>query len=404
MKIIQFYFIALVITSILFSCGNTEKNNNEEQEDTTTIEKEQVEIEAETEELPTTFTDSRDGKTYKITKIGNQVWFAENLAYKPNNSEAHFAKHMDFGQDKGNFWAYDDKEKNAEKYGYLYDYETAQIVAPKGWHLPTKAEFETLLNHYGEKPDKALIEDENGLSILYSGWYYDESGYVRENTEVGFWSASKEDDKNAWLCIIDSEFNHVLIHSRFMRGTGAAVRLIKNSGNSEETSSENSQTGEPIYTEFQDESPKTDKGNFNDFVIQYNEIIKGDGYTSENQSIKRMFTGVILKKKNNELKMIEILEGDRNYDNKFQYFYKNNQLFYAYIELSSSDEMDKEGMSIFKTEKRKYYFSDNKCTLFLFSNSDKKKEYSENEPTGNDILKEANGYLQRTEENKWNEF
>lgn len=166
------------------------------------------------------FTDSRDGITYKTVKIGNQVWMAENFAYKPQSGK--------FGGFDGNYWAYDDKASNIEKYGYLYDWATAQKIAPKGWHLPTKEEFETLLKNYGEKPFDELSQEKNGLNVVYSGWFYQESmAFAHEGNEIGFWSATKKNDKEAWLCIIEREWKHVFIRTRFMQGVGAAVRLIK---------------------------------------------------------------------------------------------------------------------------------------------------------------------------------
>jgi len=93
-----------------------------------TIEPEKQNIDNRSEKTTNTLHDPRDGKNYKIVQIGSQIWMAENLAYRANNG----------------CWTFDNIEKNAAKYGYLYNWETAQNVCPSGWHLPSDSEWEQL--------------------------------------------------------------------------------------------------------------------------------------------------------------------------------------------------------------------------------------------------------------------
>jgi uncharacterized protein (TIGR02145 family) len=79
-----------------------------------------------------TFTDPRDGRVYKTVKIGNQVWMAENLNYDVPGSKF-----------------YDNDPQNGEKYGRLYDWETAKKACPPGWHLPSKEEWDVLCEFVG---------------------------------------------------------------------------------------------------------------------------------------------------------------------------------------------------------------------------------------------------------------
>lgn len=74
------------------------------------------------------FNDMRDGKSYKTLKAGNQIWMTENLSFKTANGS----------------WCYENKTENCNKYGRLYNWETAKKACPKGWHLPSNEEWKIL--------------------------------------------------------------------------------------------------------------------------------------------------------------------------------------------------------------------------------------------------------------------
>ncbi len=148
-----------------------------------------------------------------------------------------------------------------------------------------------------------------------------------------------------------------------------------------------------INEKFEDVSPKTENGDFDDIIVEYHKIIDNENYTKENPGIDQDYTTVTLIRDNDDIKMIELYESDRNYENKFQYFYNNNKLFYVYISLEHSNE-DSDDWTI---EKHKFYFTDDKCVLHLFNNSEKENtEYK-----SSDVLEDAKKYLQKTLSNKW---
>jgi len=121
--------------------------------------------------------DIRDGKVYRIAKIGNHFWTIDNMQYNT----------------KKGCWIYDDKDVNFKKYGYLYNQQSAAKACPAGWHLPTLEEFETLLKDSGSTPDSVylkLFNKENGVfQAKYSGLIY-YGRYYQLGKACGFWSST----------------------------------------------------------------------------------------------------------------------------------------------------------------------------------------------------------------------
>ncbi|MCX6239254.1 MAG: fibrobacter succinogenes major paralogous domain-containing protein [Bacteroidia bacterium] len=178
-----------------------------------------------------TFKDNRDGKKYKTVKIGTQTWMAENLAYKAESG----------------CWAYSDNEDNVATYGYLYDWKTAKIACPEGWHLPTNEEWSTLCDYLGgEKIAGGKMKEtgtahwnnpnteatnSSGFTALPGGTYHDKKALTNIGNFGGWWSSTEYDINSAWFQHIFYNYSG-LYRSRHDLNTlllfqGYSVRCIK---------------------------------------------------------------------------------------------------------------------------------------------------------------------------------
>ena len=129
-----------------------------------------------------TMVDGRDGQEYKTVKICGQVWMAENLNF-------------DYNYGTASSFCYKGLEENCDKYGRLYLWsavmDSAGVfstdgigcgvdadeclpsifvrgVCPEGWHVPSKTEFETLLEAIGSKLSDSSWDWENAGKLLKS--------------------------------------------------------------------------------------------------------------------------------------------------------------------------------------------------------------------------------------------
>jgi uncharacterized protein (TIGR02145 family) len=126
------------------------------------------------------FTDSRDGNTYRTIKIDKVIWMAENLKFVAKEGAVFYEKDAN----------------NISVYGVLYEWRIALKVCPKGWHLPTGAEFQALSNHFEQKDTWGKIAaDSSSFGIQLAGMQ-DYEGTFSEIDESGYYWTSTEYDKN----------------------------------------------------------------------------------------------------------------------------------------------------------------------------------------------------------------
>ena len=164
--------------------------------------------------------DSRDKQLYRVVTIGEQIWMAENLNYKTENSWC--------GGGSG------ENEGDCSKYGRLYTWaaaidsaklykdkaidcgygktcslpDTVYGICPPGWHLPDKTEWSKLFTAVGGKSTAGKIlksqtgwndhigtsgngTDAYGFSAFPAGGRGNDGAFGGEGLYAYFWSATE---------------------------------------------------------------------------------------------------------------------------------------------------------------------------------------------------------------------
>jgi len=97
-----------------------------------------------------------DGNNYPAITIGDQVWMAENLRvthYKNGDAIPNVTDNIIWSTILSGVYCWYNNDQSAnEKYGPLYNWyavEDYRGLCPDGWHVPTEAEWTTLITYLG---------------------------------------------------------------------------------------------------------------------------------------------------------------------------------------------------------------------------------------------------------------
>lgn len=178
-----------------------------------------------------------DGNIYDTVRIGDQCWMKTNLNVTKDPSGAAIKR-----------YCYDDATGCGSNYGGLYTWSTAmngstaagaQGICPAGWHLPTDAEFKTLVEGQATvgcegsrggwecSPAGTNLKSSGslGFEALLAGYRNTSGSFDFRGTFVYFWSSSVS-GSDAWFRLLSSG-SATVNRNTFNQAHGFSVRCLK---------------------------------------------------------------------------------------------------------------------------------------------------------------------------------
>lgn len=189
-------------------------SNEQKEESSSSVKSEESSSSVKSEEGSSevqTFKDPRDNHVYRIVKIGNQTWFAQNLQY---------------AGPVGSSRCHSDNYIQCDVYGRLYQRDKAMTACPTGWHLPSLDEWKVLFEYVGgtdvagiklkstsnwvlqENFEKYAGTDEYNFSILPASFA----------TATGVYGSTIKFDSHLWTSSVDADGYNMMVY--FLHGMG----------------------------------------------------------------------------------------------------------------------------------------------------------------------------------------
>jgi len=197
-----------------------------------------------------------DGNVYHTVTIGSQTWLLENLKASHYRNGDPIPTGLSDAQwhstTIGGYSVYNNDPANNNTYGKLYNWyavKDSRNIAPVGWHVPSEAEWNSLINYLGGTTGaggklKAVSNlwtnpntgatNSSGFTALPAGWRQDGNwpgstvGYGGMGSAAEFWTISENTNPlgTGWDFVLYN--NSVNIYEAYdYKGVGFPVRCIK---------------------------------------------------------------------------------------------------------------------------------------------------------------------------------
>jgi uncharacterized protein (TIGR02145 family) len=225
-------FLLVLLGAISILTNSCKKNNNDSS-------------------LPEGTVTDADGNVYHTLKIGTQIWMAENLKTTKYNDGTAIPLVTDNTTWKnlstpGYCWYNNEGPTFKYTYGALYNWYTVNTgkLSPKGWHVPTDAEWEILVTFLGGDtiaggkmketgtahwlpPNKGSTNSSGFTALPSGGRSYVDGSFSGLGHSTDFWSSTEVDSvlfAFSRLLYPDTAF---VYHAMGNKKFGSSVRCLQ---------------------------------------------------------------------------------------------------------------------------------------------------------------------------------